>query len=354
LAIDPGTIQFTGGGTTLDRCVGQAIPVIAQLTAATGGGNGNYVYNWQSSTDNVTFTDVGAAGTGTTLTVATLQTAQTVYYKRGVRDANAAASALVYTPAVTLNIRALPTVAITPLSSNIPTGASITLTATAGAGYAYVWSASAGSATTQAVTRTEVAAGTYSYTVTVTDGFSCQNTSAAASVVVSNLLPGSITATDLTVCSGSVPVQITSVSGASGGSGSGYTYQWEKAEFTASNNTAFGAWTSIPSSNVTAYPPGALTVRTKFRRVVTNVNVTSNSNEIEFTIDALPSAITATANPTTVAPGGLSTLSVSQTYSNYSWNTNPVQTGQSISVSVPSGGQQYTVTVTDQNGWDSL
>ena len=217
LAIDPGTIQFTRGGTTLDRCVGQAIPVIAKLTAATGGGNGNYVYNWQSSTDNVTFTDVGAAGTGTTLTVATLQTAQTVYYKRGVRDANAPSSALVYTSAVTLNIRALPTVAITPLSSNIPTGASITLTATAGAGYTYAWSASAGSATTQAVTRTEVAAGTYSYTVTVTDGFTCENTSAAASVVVSDLLHGSITATDLTVCSGSVPVQITSVSGASGG-----------------------------------------------------------------------------------------------------------------------------------------
>ena len=328
--------------------MGQAIPVIEQLTPATGGGNGNYVYNWQSSTDNSNFSDVGA--TGTTLTVATLQAAQTVYYKRGVRDANAAVSALVYTSAVTLNVRALPTVAITPLSSNIPTGAPITLTATAGSGYGYVWSASAGGGTDPSVTRTETAAGTYSYTVTVTDGFNCVNTSAAASVVVSDLLPGSITATDLTVCSGLSPVQITSVSGASGGSGSGYTYQWEKAEFTASNNTAFGAWTSIPSSNTAAYAPGALTVRTKFRRVVTNMNITSNSNEIDFQIDALPSSITATANPTTVAPGGLSTLSVSQTYSNYSWNTNPVQTGQSISVSVPSGGQQYIVTVTDLNG----
>ena len=118
-------------------------------------------------------------------------------------------------------------------------------------GSSYAWTGAA-TGSNQTLTNTPGSSGTYSYTVEVTDVDLCKNTS-VATVIVSELNPGSISATDLTVCEGQSPVQITSGAAASGGSGS-YAYQWQ------TNVSDPPSWSDISGAQGEVYTPSAITV----------------------------------------------------------------------------------------------
>jgi gliding motility-associated-like protein len=76
---------------------------------------------------------------------------------------------------------------------------------------------------------------------------------------------GQISATQKEVCNGLVPGEIKSLAPASGGTGSGITYQWQSS-VNAVN------WNNIPGASQEFYQPGAITTDIYFRRRATNGN----------------------------------------------------------------------------------
>ena len=344
-ALNAGTISGAQ-----DVCVGATPTTITSTTAASGGSgsSGNYIYSWQSSA-NADFTSATTLNgeTGTTLSFsAAMQAGGTLYYRRGVRDNTDPNNTVVWTTGVLKTARALPTVtASANPSTNIPAGASVTLTASAtgSGGYSFTWN---NNATANPTTVTPTA--TTNYTVTATDQYTCSATSTAVTVTVDPLVGGVIATTDATICSGSVPTALTSTSAASGGTGSNYTYQWQKS--TTSISTGF---TDITGADQATYTPvQAITQQTYFRRKVTNAGITENSNVITYSVDPLPT-VTVTASPSTVPSGGTTTLSATGA-STYAWTETGSSTLNATSTNSvtanPTAQTTYTVTGTDANG----
>ncbi|MDG1709975.1 MAG: hypothetical protein P8H05_02180, partial [Schleiferiaceae bacterium] len=264
--LTPGTISISGNSTI---CSGSTHGVLTSTVPTNT--TGNVTYQWKSSTSaNGTYSNV--ASTGLTFSPSTNITAD-IYYKLFATDdvstvASSAFAVLVH-DAPTLNISSSP-------SGNVPPAASVSLSALltnvpTGYNYSYLWSTSA---TTAAVTVTPSV--TTSYTVTATDQYTCA-TAISASVTVAALLGGQIASADLTVCTGDAPGAMTSTSGASGGTGSGYTYQWEKS--TTNNSSGFADITGATSATFT--PSATATATTWFRRKVTNYNVDAYSSPID-------------------------------------------------------------------------
>ncbi len=313
-------------------------PSTITSTSAASGGSGNYTYAWEVD-DNSAFSSptVVSGEVGTTLGFSSSISA-TEYYRRKVTDASGGSA--VYSNVITLTYRALPTVTLAASpSGNVPEGGSVQLTATVGgSGNTFLWTP--GSATTNPVTVTPST--TTAYNVTVTDQYSCSNDAASAlTVTVDPIVAGVIASTTNSFCTGDAPGAMTSTSGASGGTGSGYTYQWEKS--TTSNSSGFADITGATSAAFT--PSATATATTWFRRKVTNYNVDAYSNVLQFTVNALPSAA-ATASPSTVVSGGSSDL-LATGGTSYLWSTGDATAA--VTVSNITAQTTYTVTVTDGN-----
>jgi gliding motility-associated-like protein len=163
LRVNPNrTTLFPGAiSGTQSLCIGTAAVSFTSLSPATGG-NGTITYRWQSSLDNVTFTDITGA-TALTYTAGTLS--QTTYFKRVAvsGDQEFATNTVV----VTVN-KAVPPM-VTPAGPLfLVTGGSFTLTSTTAV--AYMWS---NSATTQSISVTTPGG----YRLTITDANGCKDTS---------------------------------------------------------------------------------------------------------------------------------------------------------------------------------
>ena len=241
---------LVAGVIATDQDVCQNVnPSTITSTSAGSGGSGNYAYAWEVD-DNSAFSSpaVVAGEVGTTLGFSAAIT-ETEYYRRKVTDASGGSAE--YSNAITLTYRALPTVtlAASPTTS-VPEGGSVQLTATVGgAGNTFVWTP--GSATTNPITVTPST--TTAYNVTVTDQYNCSNDATTAkTVTVTPIVPGVIASTTNSFCTGDAPGAMTSTSVASGGTTSGYTYQWEKS--TTSNATGFA---DITGETSTTFTPSA-------------------------------------------------------------------------------------------------
>jgi gliding motility-associated-like protein len=163
LRVNPNrTTLFPGAiSGTQSVCIGTAAVAFTSLSPATGG-NGTITYRWQSSQDNITFTDIPGA-TALTYTAGTLS--QTTYFRRVAvsGDQEFATNTVV----VTVN-KAVPPI-VTPAGPLfLVTGGSFTLSSTTAV--AYMWS---NSATTQSITVTAPGG----YRVTITDANGCKDTS---------------------------------------------------------------------------------------------------------------------------------------------------------------------------------
>ena len=163
LRVNPNrTTLFPGAiSGTQAVCIGTAAVAFTSLSPATGG-NGTIDYRWQSSLDNITFTDIPGA---TALTYAAGTLSQTTYFRRvAVSGDQEFATNVVL---VTVNKAVPPTV--TPAGPLfLVTGGSFTLSSTTAA--AYMWS---NSATTQSISVTAPGG----YRVTITDANGCKDTS---------------------------------------------------------------------------------------------------------------------------------------------------------------------------------
>ncbi|WP_315815809.1 hypothetical protein [Paraflavitalea speifideaquila] len=235
-------------------------------TASTAG-NGTFAYQWQSSPDNTTFTNISGA-TAQNYTPGNLTT--NTWYRRAVNSNGITVNSNVVTVTVYPQLVAG---SVTPASASINFYTSPGLlsgtAATGGNGsYAYQWQSSPdnttysniGGATAQTYTPGNLTANTW-YRRAVTSNGITLNSNVAAVTVYPQLVAGSVTPASTSINYNTAP-GLLSGTAATGGNGT-YTYQWQQS----TDNTTF---TNINSATALNYTPGNLAVTTYFQRVVTS------------------------------------------------------------------------------------
>jgi hypothetical protein len=253
-------------------------------TAATGG-NGIYTYQWQSSANNSTWTNItGATATGYTSSSLTA----TTYYRRIATSNGATSASNTATVTVTTPLSAG---TISPSSQELNYNATATLTgstATGGNGtYAYQWQSSPDNsvwttingATATGYTSGNLAATIYYRRVVTSNGTSV-NSNVATITVYPQVTTGTISPSAQQL-NYNTSATLTGTA-ATGGNGV-YTYQWQSS---ADNST----WTSITGATATGYTSGNLAATIYYRRVVTSNGTGANSNVATVTVYAQLSA----------------------------------------------------------------
>jgi gliding motility-associated-like protein len=255
-------------GSDQTLCAG-ATPAPLTSTAGPSGGNGNYSYQWESSADNSNWAAISGANNPD---YAPGPLTATTYFRR---RASSGTCGQVYSSVVTLTV--LPALTAGTIGTNqticagtTPAPLTSTLGAAGGTGtYTFQWESSTDNA---AWTPISGATGlTYSPgPLTVTTYFRRQVAAGACGPVVSNVvtitvapaLTAGTIGPDQTLCAGTTPTAINSVTAPTGGSGT-FAYQWESSDNNAN-------WTEIPGATGPSYTPGPLTTTTYFRRRVTS------------------------------------------------------------------------------------
>ncbi|MVN75014.1 T9SS type B sorting domain-containing protein [Hymenobacter sp. HMF4947] len=263
-ALSAGTIaadQTVCAGTT-------PTPLIS--TSGANGGTGTFSYQWESSTDNSTWTTIAGAN-NPTLALGPLTV--TTYFRRQVRSGDCATAP---SNVVTLNVVPAITAGSIAASQALCAGGTptpLTSTAPAAGGIGavtYQWESSVDNTTWTAIggaTGPTYAPGQLSTTTYFRRRASSIGTcdpafSNAVTITVAPALAAGTIAADQTVCAGVAPAPLTSTASASGGTGT-FTYQWEASP---DNST----WTAVGGANGADYAPGTLATTTYFRRRVTS------------------------------------------------------------------------------------
>lgn len=187
--LKPGDIGIKTGSTTVlaNGYCGSADNVEIIPTSVNTGGLDAYLYQWQSSPDNITFKDIIGAEAATYTT----GSVKTSYY---LRRATISGSQVKYSNSVYIQIYTVPaTPVITGTGTMVIGKGNITLMATQATGY--VWS-------TGATTRSIVVGDPGNYTVTVSDANGC--TATATAYAITSLEPGK--AADIQKILSSAPV----------------------------------------------------------------------------------------------------------------------------------------------------
>jgi gliding motility-associated-like protein len=323
-----------GGTIAADQsiCINTA-PAALTSTADATGGSGTYNYQWQVSTDNVTFVDIPPA---TSATYAPGALTSTRYYRRKAIDA----VTNVFSNTVTVTVNELPVVSVSPASATIFPGGNVVLTASGAS--TYVWSPATDLSATTGASVTASPAATTTYTVTGTSAAGCTNSTTVTVTVGAGLAAGSITASQ-EICKFTAPAALTSSANASGGSAT-YTYQWQSS----TDNVNF---TDIASANATGYTPGALSATTYFRRKVADGVTEVISNTVTITVFELPLLGVIPPN-STIYPGSGGVILDAFGASTYSWSpaTGLSATTGATVAATPTVTTIYTVTGTSEQG----
>ena len=301
--------------------------------SAPSGGDGTYVYQWQSKTGSGSFSNITTNGTGATYNPPSGLTVTTTY-QRLVKDevcqtewANTSGT---YT--VTVQTPSVGTVTASASPATICSGSesSLSVSATGNNGtMSYAWS-TGGTGTSISVSPTVNT--TYIVTATATTAAGCTaKTTKTVAVAVETPSVGTVTASasPATICSGSE----SSLSVSATGNNGTMSYAWSTG----------GTGTSISVS------PTVNTTYTVTATATTAAGCTAKTTKTVAVAVETPSVgtVTASASPATICSGSESSLSVSATGNNgtmsYAWSTGG--TGTSISVS-PTVNTTYTVTAT--------
>ena len=207
-----------------------------------GGSSGSFTYQWQSSTDQITWTNITSGNGGTGQSYDPPSLSQTTYYRRIALRNNCSAETS-STVVITINPNPTPVItANSPLSlcSGATPPDNVTLSTAAQTGNVYLWSP--GGATTSNIFVTTAG----NYTVQVTNANGCVGTSAAAVVTVTS--PPTLTCSSTNVlCKGAL-TGTASVS-ATGGA-TPYTYLWSNGGTTSTiSNLPAGTYSVIVNQN---------------------------------------------------------------------------------------------------------
>jgi gliding motility-associated-like protein len=332
----------------------------APLTSSTPavGGTGPLIYQWESSTDNVTWTDIPGV-TGDTFGPGALTA--TTYFRRRV-------AAGVCGPALSNVV----TITVTPalVAGTIGTGQTLCpgatpapLTSTAGASggtgtFAYQWESSADNVTWTALSGATgdafapgpLTATTY-YRRRVTSGACGPVYSPAVTLTVLPVLVAGTIAADQDICVNTTPSPLTSTAGASGGTGT-FTYQWESSLDNAN-------WTTVAGATGATFAPGPLTATTYYRRRVasgTGTCATGISNVVAVRVTPAVTPTVTLATPPVQCPGTALTFTAAATSAGnaptFQWFVNnvAVASGPTFTSSTLVTGDQVRVQVTPTAG----
>ncbi|MFN5914762.1 MAG: beta strand repeat-containing protein, partial [Chitinophagaceae bacterium] len=333
------TVSGGSIGASQTICTGTAPAALTSEAAATTGAT----YQWQSSTDNVTFTDIASA-TSAGYTPGTLTT--TTYYRR---KATIAAD-FDYSNVVTITVNPIPSAPASITGNLIVTsGSSQSYTAADVTGAsAYTWTAPSGWTGTSITSTITLTAGSTGGTLSVTATVGgC--TSPSRSITVSVLSGGTI-GTNQSICSGATPTALSSIDLADPAAGS--NYQWQSS----SDNINFN---DIASANNINYAPGALTATTYYRRKVTNGSGVAYSNTVTVTVNPLPAAPASISGALVVVSGTAETYTAASvaTATSYTWTAPAGWTGSSTTASISltpnATGGTLSVVANDANGCTS-
>ena len=258
------------------------------MLSSTGvsGGNGTYGYQWQSSPDNSTWTNVSGATSGTYTPPALTATA---YFRVAVTSNG---GTLYSSSAIVQVYPLLPVVpgAVTPASQTVnynTVPGLLTSTGVSGGNniYSYQWQSSPDNATWTNVNGT---AATYTppastvamyYRVAVTSSYLTAYSSPALVDVYPQLLPGSIAPVNIVIAPGSSPGRLGGTPAFGGGCSGSYAYQW----LTSSNGTAF---TAISGATGATYIPPALSSNAWYCRQVSCNGISVNSDTVWILISS--------------------------------------------------------------------
>ena len=287
----PPTPGRIGADQTL--CAGTP-PAPLTSTAPASAGTGQFTYQWQSSPDNATWTDIGGA-TGPGFAPGALTA--TTYFRRLVSSGFCAPR----TPSASVAITVLPVLVAggiaadqTVCAGTAPAPLTSTAPATGGSGtFAYQWESSPNNttwtaiagATTETLAPGPLAATTYFRRQVRSGTCPAAPTNTVTITVTPALVAGSIAASQ-SLCVGATPAPLSSVTDASGGSGS-ITYQWESS---ADNVT----WAAIGGATSSTYAPGPLTATTYFRRRASSGSACAPAVSNVVTITVAPALVAGT------------------------------------------------------------
>jgi RHS repeat-associated protein len=262
------------------------VPTQLTATAATGGAcSGNYQYQWQSSPNGSTFTDIGGA-TAASYTVPALP-ATTYYQRRVTCGSNTLISNRVVINVFPVFQPGTLSVAATTIAHNTSPGQITGAAATGGmcsGAYSYVWMMSQGglgytaipNATSVNYTPANLSVTTSYYRI-ATCGNEVKNSNTLTITVAPAFEPGSISSATLNIVSGSAPGAISATAPSGGNCGGAYTFQWQSS----ANGIAF---TNIQGATAATYTSPALTVTTAYRRSVNCGTQTVYSNVITVVV----------------------------------------------------------------------
>jgi hypothetical protein len=224
--------SLTAGTIAANQTIcGGAVPAPLTSTGSPVGGDGNFVYQWQSSPDNIAWSNiVGATSAG----YAPPALLATTYFRRSVTCCSAALSAI--SASVLITINAVPAITVQPANAEACTGGNTSITVTAtGASLTYQWQVNPGSGWVNA-TNGAVYAGATSATLSIT-GVTAPMNGYTYRVVVSGTCAPAVTSSIVTLTVGvnptisSQPTNLTACVGSNANfsltaSGSGLGYQW--------------------------------------------------------------------------------------------------------------------------------
>lgn len=288
------------------------------------GGSGNYTYVWQSSPDNLNWTNVTG---GATPNYQPPVLSANMYFRRIVQslpcaDTSNTVTIRVHQPLGNNLIISDQTICagVTPsqLSGSVPTGG--------GGAPSFTWEFSNNAITWNAAGGNSqdftppVPGGTIYYRRIVSDGPCPTSTSNTVTIVVDQNISNNLIGNDQTICEGTVPVAFTGAV-PNGGNG-GFVYMWESSP---DNNT----WIPIGSSNTAGYGPGAQISTSYFRRVVNSGTCIPNTStsvrvlvEMNLSNNNISSNQTICAGNTPAQFNGTSPAGGTGVYT-YSWESSP-------------------------------
>jgi hypothetical protein len=287
-------------------CYGNHVEFSVEISGSVG----TVFYQWQERPPGGNFSDIGGA-TGGLLSVDNIgvngKNVNGTEYRVLITDDNGTLNS---DPAL-LNINSITSLTPAVANSTICSGGSITykvFTEGEVINNGYQWSWSTGSGWTY-LSDGGAYSGTNTSLLTISNATTAQNGSYRVSVTFSTLNqpPGNPTCIETSftrernlvvkepllppvvsssqqICNGNVPSTITATS-ASGGSGPGYTYQWQ-------SSTDGVVWIDIPGANILSFSPHALTATSYYRIAATDGGTPHcgpvYSDSVLITVNPLP------------------------------------------------------------------
>ncbi len=272
-------------------------PTLITNSALASGSKAPYTYQWQSSANNVDFTNISGS-TGLDYQPGTLTA--TRYYRRMAMTTSGCGPSYSNTVTISVNpiltsgtIGSAQTICLngtgTPLAfSTNPTGGFGT--------YTYQWQQSSDSTswsnisgqTGNSYTPTNVTAVLY-YRVLVTSGVCASVGSNGIKIKLFSPIAGGSIAAGQTICAGTAPAAFTQVTAPSGGPGT-YTFQWESS--TDSIN-----WSNISGATSSTLTPGSILTLTYYRRLAQSTGCPSGvSNALKVKTNPKPNVVNTASN----------------------------------------------------------